>query len=85
MGLAVFRPTTALWYIIQSASGTTRIVSWGLASDKFDLGDFDSDGKTDVGVYRNGTWYILISGTNALSAVQFGTAADTAIAGLNSR
>ena len=38
--------------------------------------DFDGDGKTDISVFRNGTWYVLKSSNNALMAVMFGTSSD---------
>ena len=36
--------------------------------------DFDGDGKTDVSVFRNGTWYVQQS-TGGFSTVQWGVAA----------
>lgn len=38
--------------------------------------DYDGDGKTDVTVFRDGTWFSLNS-TNGLTVKQFGTASDT--------
>jgi hypothetical protein len=35
-------------------------------------GDFDADGKTDVGIYRHGTWYILRSLDSGVIAIKFG-------------
>jgi len=40
--------------------------------------DFDGDGKTDISVFRNGTWYVLRSSNDALIAKMFGTSGDIA-------
>jgi hypothetical protein len=37
--------------------------------------DYDGDGKTDVAVYRENTWYLLQS-TQGFAAVQFGATGD---------
>ena len=34
--------------------------------------DFDDDGKSDIGLYRNGTWFILRSSDNGITGVEFG-------------
>lgn len=51
-----------VWYIRQSSTNTSRIVHWGItgadANAFYDApisGDFDGDGKFDLGVYRFGT------------------------------
>ncbi|MGI8786194.1 MAG: FG-GAP-like repeat-containing protein [Pyrinomonadaceae bacterium] len=38
--------------------------------------DFDNDGKSDVSVFRSGTWYYLNSFNNAFSGATFGQAGD---------
>lgn len=58
--VGVFRPSDAVWYIIQSSGGESY-TRWGLAGDKLAAHDFDEDGKTDVGLFRNGNWYGLSS------------------------
>ena len=45
------------------------------SSDSRAVCDFDGDGKSDVSVYRSGTWYIQGS-ANGFRAAQFGAAAD---------
>ncbi|MCY7375363.1 MAG: esterase-like activity of phytase family protein [Pyrinomonadaceae bacterium] len=38
--------------------------------------DFDGDGKSDLAVFRNGTWFILNSGNGTSRAEQFGFGSD---------
>ena len=47
------------------------IQAWGLATDIPVPGDYDGDGKTDLGLFRpsTGTWYVLLSGTNYTTAI----------------
>lgn len=71
--LAVFRPSTADWLVLQSASGTANVQNWGLAGGG-DLpvpGDYDGDRKTDRAVFRPSTaeWFIRNS-SNGLVTVQ---------------
>jgi hypothetical protein len=73
--LSVFRPSNATWYIHPSNSGNFYGVQFGLATDKLVPADYDSDGKTDIAVYRAGTWYLRRSQLGLL-AITFGEAND---------
>jgi hypothetical protein len=64
--IAVFRPSTGVWYILRSWSNTGLSLVWGTAGDIPVAGDYDGDHRTDVAVFRpsNGTWYAnLTTGT----------------------
>ena len=59
--IAVFRPSTGTWYIINSSTFFSTTYTWGAGGDIPVPGDYDGDGKTDIAVFRpsTGTWYIL--------------------------
>jgi hypothetical protein len=65
--LAVYRPSTGMWYILLSSTGLTGEAgfAWGASTDVPVPGDYDGDGKTDIAVFRpaTGMWYILLSST----------------------
>ncbi|MEP7149613.1 MAG: VCBS repeat-containing protein [Acidobacteriota bacterium] len=55
--VAVWRPIGAIpaFYILNSATNTASVVSFGLANDNPSVvGDYDGDGKADPAVYRTG-------------------------------
>ncbi len=78
--IAVFRPTSATWYLSQS-SGGFKAAQFGLSSDKIVPADYDGDGKTDFAVFRSSEngWYILQSQTNTLRGLTFGLATDAPV------
>jgi len=87
--LIVWRPSTAVWYILKSSNGydysKADNFQWGFPGDKPIIGDFDGDKKTDLVVWRpsDGTWYFKNSSTNfeGGSAIQWGAQGDIPLAG----
>lgn len=70
-----------IWYALLSADNTVSAVQWGIGginSDFTGTGDFDGDGKADIGVWRpgNATFYIRQSSNGALKAQQWGLGTD---------
>ena len=88
MDLAVWRPSTGVWYILKSSDNysyaTYLAVQWGdqALGDVPLPGDYDGDGKTDPAVWRasTGTWYWLRSSDaytyGTYGVVQWGSQAD---------
>ena len=81
--LAVFRPSTGVWYS-QNSQGITSF-NWGLAGDEVVSGDYDGDGRTDATVFRNqggaGIWYVQRSSDNGLTGYNFGLGDDIPVRG----
>ena len=82
--LAVYRPSSGVWFLRQWDSNLqysqSKQVQWGgLAGDIPVPCDYNGDGFQDLGVYRNGSWYIIYaSGFNKTSPkiLTWGTAGD---------
>jgi hypothetical protein len=85
--IAVFRPSTGTWYILQSSNWQVRIDAFGLSGDKPQPADYNGDGKADLCVFRplDGTWYIArptgIPGQN-YDTVHWGLATDIPVSSL---
>lgn len=73
--IAVYRPSDGIWYLYQSTDGIAYR-QWGLPSDKILTGDANLDGRTDIGVYRDGAWHSLTISTNLHYYMCHGTAQD---------
>lgn len=80
----------AYFHIWRSSDSTYQRVAWGLTHDSpLETQDFDGDGRADPTVTRyqttNGStrlyWYSLLSQTNEVRVVQFGTGADRPLRG----
>jgi len=76
--IAVYRPSTGTWFIINSATFAVRAQQWGAAGDIPVPGDFDGDGKDDITAYRpsTGFWFIIQSSNGAVRAQQWGASGD---------
>ena len=82
---AVFRPSSATWFVLRSGDGGVTIQQFGNSNDLPIPADFDGDGKADIAIYRrNGAsgaeWWSLQS-TAGLFAIGFGAATDKAVVG----
>jgi hypothetical protein len=76
--IAVYRPSTGVWFIINSSTGAVRGQQWGAPDDIPVPGDYDGDGKDDITAYRpsNGMWFIIQSSNGAVRAQQWGAGGD---------
>ncbi len=79
MDAAVFRPSTGVWYILQSSNAAVRYEEWGFTSDKFIPSDYDGDSKTDLAVFRDGIWYIKQSSNSQTAYIRWGLNTDTLV------
>ncbi|RUO41588.1 hypothetical protein CWE22_05360 [Pseudidiomarina aestuarii] len=62
--IAVRRPSTQMWYILNSSNGEIQRIRFGLAEEDIPVpADYDGDGIIDLAVRRPSTqmWYILNS------------------------
>jgi hypothetical protein len=80
--VAVFRPSSGVWYSLNSSDGGFRAVQFGIPGDQIVPGDYDGDGVTDIAVWRpsTGVWYVNLS-SGGFSILQFGTAGDVPVPG----
>lgn len=81
--LAVWRPSTGMWYVLGGPGSQATQYTWGDPTDFPVPGDFDGDGKTDFSVYRKDsgapfywTWYIVNSSDSSTSTITWGEAKD---------
>lgn len=78
--VAVFRPSTGVWWI-RSASGSVTSPTWGGGADVPVPRDYDGDGPIDIAVFRpsTGVWYIRNSATGTLTSFTWGGGGDVAV------
>jgi FG-GAP-like repeat/Reeler domain len=79
---SVFRPSTGVWYALNSTNGGFQALAFGTNGDKIVPGDYDGDGKTDFAVWRpsTGVWYVQKS-TGGYLITQFGSTGDIPVSG----
>ena len=80
--IAVYRPSTGVWYSLNTTDSNFQAVQFGVAEDRIVPGDYDADGKTDRAVWRpsSGVWYVQLS-TGGFYIAQFGTSGDIPVPG----
>jgi hypothetical protein len=80
---SVYRPSTNVWYVLQSTNGIPKIDTFGSAGDIAVPGDYDGDGITDRALYRpsEGNWYITQSQGKILTVQNWGLADDKPVQG----
>lgn len=79
--IAVYRPSESKWYIVNSSTGATRVVQWGLEGDRPVPADYDGDGRADLAIYRpsNGLWGIVNSSDGMVRAEGWGIPGDVPV------
>jgi FG-GAP-like repeat len=58
---AIWRPSSATWWVNGSRDGHEVNQKWGQAGDIPVPGDYDGDGKTDYAIWRpsSATWWVI--------------------------
>lgn len=81
--VAVWRPSTGVWYVKRSTNNSYTALQFGGASfgDVLAPGNYDGDQKMDYAVYRKGIWYVLNSSNGQTRIVQYGVATDKPVPG----
>jgi hypothetical protein len=85
----VFRPSSSVWYILNSSNNSLLSVNLGQSGDLITPADYDSDGRTDTAVFRpagqgdpnRAYFYILQTSSNSIRAEQFGKQGDIPMPG----
>ncbi len=83
--LGVFRPSNAVLYLKNTnTTGYADVaINYGLPGDHPVVGDWNGDGTTTIGIYRNGSFYLRNSNTPGFADLvfAFGAIGDQPIAG----
>jgi uncharacterized delta-60 repeat protein len=76
--VAVYRPSSGVWYQLFSSGIPYGSPTFGLAGDIPVPADFDGDGKTDLAIFRpsNGDWWYKASSDGTLRTYHLGAAGD---------
>lgn len=83
--LGVFRASEGSWYSFSSETQTSGTTRWGNASDRLVPADYDGDGLTDLGIFRDGVWYVKETLADRMSIFHYGKAGDIPLGFANVR
>ena len=78
---AVFRPSTAIWYILRSSNNQVIQTNFGASTDIPVPADYDGDGQANIAVFRpsSGTWFTSTNPQTNYGAIQFGANGDVPV------
>jgi hypothetical protein len=76
--ISVWRPSTGVWWITNSANNSVNTFLFGTDGDRIAPGDYDGDGRTDYAVFRpsTNTWYAFLSSNGVVQIITFGLGSD---------
>src|SRR5205085_2764063 len=76
--LAIWRPSTGVWWIFKSSNLSTLTAQWGTLCEVPVPGDYSGDGKTDMAVWRpaTATFFIYDLATNSSTSKPWGASTD---------
>jgi hypothetical protein len=79
--LAVWRPSSGVWWVLGGPGSQQTAHQWGTSGDIPVPGDFDGDGKTDFSIFRpsTGQWWVVRSSDDTSYAVSFGQSGDVTV------
>jgi uncharacterized delta-60 repeat protein len=79
--LAVYRPETGVWYVIDPPTGRQSAYQWGTGNDIPVPGDFDGDGRTELAVYRphSAEWFTYNLATGLIGQYRLGLIGDVPV------
>jgi sugar lactone lactonase YvrE len=82
--VAIFRPSTGTWFVLNSSNGSYSAHNWGANGDVPVPADYDGDGTVDIAIFRPsaGIWWIKTSssGYSSYIARQWGQNGDIPLA-----
>jgi len=81
--IAVFRPSTGVWYQLNSSNGAFRFIQFGFVNDIPAPEDYDGDNITDIGSFRpsHGNWAYLRSSDATVVSFHWGEPDDIPASG----